>query len=511
MRSLAAPVGRPHCHDLLLPVSVVVEHRHPRTDVQVPLSGAGERLAALLNSKVVGQTSALETILPSIHLHRSGLAPEGRPVGTFLLLGPTGTGKTKTVEAIAEVLHGTARAVLRIDCGEFQSDHEIAKLIGAPPGYVGHFDSRPRLSVENLDGVRSDGCDLALVLFDEIEKAAPAMSPLLLSILDRAILTLGNGEVVDFSRALVFFTSNLGAREMMAEIRPGLGFDVPDTRTPAELRSRLEGIGRRAVEKHFEPEFVNRIDAVVTYRPLDPESLVAILEHHIHELRQHVHARLGRRSFEVEVAPAARYFMIDHGTSLEYGARELRRVIHRHLTQPLAAMVAGGQIPPGSTVTVDLDEDGKGLGFHVSASRAQRADPVRTTVLVVDENRDIRRWIERVLRERGCTVLTAGSEREAREAPIDVLDFAIIDAVLPDGDGLALGRALIEGRGRALIEGRPGLSVVITSGMDLDDEDQLICDAHDFHVLLKPFLSGELVAALEARGAKLSRVDERGG
>lgn len=448
----------------------------------------------------MGQPSALDTILPSIHLHRSGLAPEGRPVGTFLLLGPTGTGKTRTVEAIAEVLHGTPRAVLRIDCGEFQSDHEIAKLIGAPPGYVGHFDSEPRLSTANLDDVRSDECDLALVLFDEIEKAAPAMAPLLLSILDRASLVLGNGETVDFTRALIFFTTNLGARGMMEAIRPGMGFDVGESPSPAELRQRLEGIGTRAVEKHFPPEFLNRIDAIVTYRPLDSESLVAILDHHIHELQQHVHSRLGRRSFEIDVAPAARYFMLDRGTSLEYGARELRRIIHRHLTQPLAAMVANGGVTPGATVTVNLDDDGTGLDFLISAGAEgtlQRAP----RILVVEENEELLAWMTRVLSDRGCAVLTARSALEARAELETAFDFAVVDSMLPDGDGLALARALVEAR--------PERDVVIMTGMELDDEDALVCDAHDFHVLLKPFLSEELVAALAARGASIPRIKER--
>lgn len=448
----------------------------------------------------MGQPSALDTILPSIHLHRSGLAPEGRPVGTFLLLGPTGTGKTRTVEAIAEVLHGTPRAVLRIDCGEFQSDHEIAKLIGAPPGYVGHFDSEPRLSTANLDDVRSDECDLALVLFDEIEKAAPAMAPLLLSILDRASLVLGNGETVDFTRALIFFTTNLGARGMMEAIRPGMGFDVGESPSPAELRQRLEGIGTRAVEKHFPPEFLNRIDAIVTYRPLDSESLVAILDHHIHELQQHVHSRLGRRSFEIDVAPAARYFMLDRGTSLEYGARELRRIIHRHLTQPLAAMVANGGVTPGATVTVNLDDDGTGLDFLISAGAEgtlQRAP----RILVVEENEELLAWMTRVLSDRGCAVLTARSALEARAELETAFDFAVVDSMLPDGDGLALARALVEAR--------PERDVVIMTGMELDDEDALVCDAHDFHVLLKPFLSDELVAALAARGASIPRIKER--
>jgi ATP-dependent Clp protease ATP-binding subunit ClpA/CheY-like chemotaxis protein len=473
------------------------------TEASSPQSGAGERLAALLASKVVGQPTALQTILPGIHLHRSGLAPEDRPVGAFLLLGPTGTGKTRTVEAIAEVLHGSARSVLRIDCGEFQSDHEIAKLIGAPPGYVGHFESKPRLSAENLDKVRSEGSDLALILFDEIEKAAPAMAPLLLSILDRATLTLGNGEEVDFTRTLIFFTSNLGAREMMEEIRPHLGFDTGEARSPAELRARLEGISRRAAEKHFPPEFLNRIDAIVTYRPLDAASLVAILEHHILELQRHVHTRLGRRSFEIEVAPAARYFMIDRGTSLAYGARELRRVIHQHLTQPVAEMVANGRIEPHSVVTIDLDESGEGFHFTVTSSPDVEVAPATCTALVVDDSEELLRWIDRVVSDRGCTVLTARSAAEARtKAHEQAVDVAVVDSVLEDGEGVYLARELRTAN--------PELKTVIMSAVELDDEERVVCDTNGFVVLPKPFLSGELIAALEAQGVSVARVRAKG-
>jgi len=474
------------------------------TQTSSPSSGSprrgSERLDALLASKVVGQPTALEAIIPSIHLHRSGLAPEGRPVGVFLLLGPTGTGKTRTVEAIAEVLHRSPKAMLRIDCGEFQSDHEIAKLIGAPPGYVGHLDGKPRLSAQSLEEVKSDECDLSLVLFDEIEKATPAMAPLLLSILDRGILTLGDGETVDFGDSLVFMTSNLGAREMMEVMKGGVGFDTGVAANPAALRERLESIGLRAVRKYFPPEFVNRIDAIVTYRPLDPASVVAILEHHIHELQQHVHTRLGARSFEIEVAPAARYFMIDKGTSLQHGARELRRVIHKHLTQPLAVMVAEAEILPGATVTVELDESGERLSFRCEGGTEEVRAPLGHRVIVVDDSPDLLRWMERVLVDRGCTVELATSAAEARERlRDDRLDLAVIDYVLPDEDGLALARSLAE-----------GAKVVIMSGGELDEEDRLVCEANGFHVLVKPFLSEELIVALEAQGLHLPRAEQRG-
>src|SRR5580765_1623962 len=181
-------------------------------------------LATQLTQKVVGQPAVADIIIPYIQMFQAGLAPEGRPVGVFLLLGPTGTGKTKTVEALAEVLHGSEKNVLKIDCGEFQMEHEVAKLIGAPPGYLGHRETQPMLTQQKLNAVTSEKCNLSLVLFDEIEKAAPSMSRLLLGVLDKGILRLGDNSSVNFEKSLVFLTSNLGAREMMREINPEFGF-----------------------------------------------------------------------------------------------------------------------------------------------------------------------------------------------------------------------------------------------------------------------------------------------
>lgn len=308
-------------------------------------------LGALLSQKVVGQSAASKAIVPYVHMYQSGLAPEGRPAGVFLLLGPTGTGKTKTVEAIAELLHGSQKKIVKIDCGEFQMEHETAKLVGAPPGYLGHRETTPLLTQQQLTDATSEGCDLALVLFDEIEKAAHSVTKLLLGILDKGLLRLGDNTSVNFEKCLIFFTSNLGAREMMKEINPHIGFQSAN-KLNVDLTTRLEGIALGAVRKRFSPEFVNRIDAVVTYNPLDPEAMAAILEHDILALQEHVNLRLGERYFSIEVTPEAKEFLIRQGTSQEYGARELKRTIHRQLTQPLAAMVARGEIQPGAQVKV---------------------------------------------------------------------------------------------------------------------------------------------------------------
>src|SRR6195256_881477 len=214
-----------------------------------------EDLATQLSRKDVGQPAAGEIIIPYIQMFQAGLAPGGRPVGVFPLLGPTGTGKTKRLEALAEVIHGSEKNLLKVDCGEFQMEHEVAKLIGAPPGYLGHRETQPMLTQQKLNAVTSDRCGLSLVLFDEIEKAAPSLTRLLLGVLDKGVLRLGDNSTVNFEKSLVFLTSNLGAREMMKEISPDFGFQGGLNPERTDLTGKLQSIGLSAVRKRFSPEF----------------------------------------------------------------------------------------------------------------------------------------------------------------------------------------------------------------------------------------------------------------
>src|SRR5579864_4769775 len=215
-----------------------------------------EDLTRLLSQKVVGQPAATRVIVPYIQMFQAGLAPEGRPVGVFLLLGPTGTGKTKTIEALADVLHGSEKNLLKVDCGEFQMEHEVAKLIGAPPGYLGHRETQPILTQQKLNSVTSEKSPLSIVLFDEIEKAAASMTRLLLGVLDKAALRLGDNTTVNFERALIFLTSNLGAEAMRKEIAPDFGFEAM-VGGDNPHRKKLDAIGLGAVKRKFSPEFVN--------------------------------------------------------------------------------------------------------------------------------------------------------------------------------------------------------------------------------------------------------------
>src|SRR5258708_2299991 len=325
-------------------------------------AGPMEDLSAVLSQKVVGQPAATRVIVPYIQMFQAGLAPEGRPVGVFLLLGPTGTGKTKTIEALADVLHGSEKNVLKVDCGEFQMEHEVAELIGGPPGYLGHRETQPMLNQQKLNAATSEHSNLSIILFDEIERAASSLQRLLLGVLDKATLKLGDNTTVNFERSLIFMTSNLGAKSMMRELRPDFGFEKLIAREDRpDLNGKLQKIGMSAVRRRFSPEFVNRIDAVVTYQPLNQQALAAIVEHQLSDLQQHVNKRLGPRAFRIATTRAARQFLLRKGTSVEYGARELKRTVLRLITQPLAALVSGSRIEPGSRVMIDINADGESL------------------------------------------------------------------------------------------------------------------------------------------------------
>jgi ATP-dependent Clp protease ATP-binding subunit ClpA len=280
-------------------------------------------------------------------------------MGVVLLLGPTGTGKTRTVEALAEVLHGSNKNLLKIDCGEFQMEHEVAKLIGAPPGYLGHRETQPMLSQAKVNGVCSENSDVSLILFDEIEKAAPSMTRLLLGLLDKATLRLGDNTTVNFERCMIFLTSNLGAKSIQRASKPDFGFEAMVPPATGNEHAKLQNIGMAAVRRKFSPEFVNRIDSVITYKPLDRAACEEILDLILVGFARLIQARLGLRAFRLACTPAARSQILDLGVSVEFGARELKRTVQRNFIQPVAALVAQGQIPPGSTVLLDASKSGE--------------------------------------------------------------------------------------------------------------------------------------------------------
>jgi len=333
-----------------------------------------EKLHNDLRKRIVGQEEAVEQIVNIYQTFLAGMTSPGRPIGNFLFLGPTGTGKTRLVEATAESLVGDMRAVIKIDCAEFQHSHEIAKLIGSPPGYLGHRETHPLLSQEVLNQYHTDKIKISFVLFDEIEKASDALWNLLLGILDKATLTLGDNRRVDFSRAMIFMTSNLGAAEMGSILRPNLGFatsEVERKRACGEvdegLNDKISRAGVEAARRKFTPEFMNRIDKVVVFRPLGSEELHRILNIELNMLQQRIFNSATTTPFVFNVTAEAKEFLLREGTDMKYGARHLKRAIERSLVHPLSNLIASDQIRGGDLVRVDYDYDCPSLSFTKEA------------------------------------------------------------------------------------------------------------------------------------------------
>lgn len=329
-------------------------------------------LEAGLKQRIVGQDEAIAQIVNIYQMHLTGLAAPGRPIGSFLFLGPTGSGKTRIVEATAETLLGSPRAVIKIDCAEFQHSHEIAKLIGSPPGYLGHRETHPLLSQEVLNQYHTDRVRVSFVLFDEIEKASDSLWNLLLGILDKATLTLGDNRKVDFSRAMIFMTSNLGASEMSSLLEPRLGFGgrgsaVAKSPSDARTASRMARSGIEAARRKFTPEFMNRLDKIVTFHPLGEAELRRILDIELGLVQQRVFASAPEAAFVFTIAESAREFLLAEGTDARYGARHLKRSIERLLVQPLSNLIATAQIRPGDLIRVEWRPDSAELAFTCEA------------------------------------------------------------------------------------------------------------------------------------------------
>jgi ATP-dependent Clp protease ATP-binding subunit ClpA len=276
-------------------------------------------------------------------------------VVNLLFLGPTGSGKTRLVEATAEVLFGDARAVVKVDCAEFQHSHEIAKLIGSPPGYLGHRETPPLITQETLDQRHTEKLKLSLVLFDEIEKASDALWQLLLGILDKGTLTLGDNRRVDFSRSMIFLTSNLGSHEVMNLMNGGLGFASSRADEDEELDQKIYRTATEAARRKFSPEFMNRIDKVIVFRALTREHLEKILDIELGRVQQRIINATEGHQFVFRCTPEARDFLLREGTDMKFGARHLKRSIERHLVSPLSNLLATGQISLGDLITVDFD------------------------------------------------------------------------------------------------------------------------------------------------------------
>ena len=336
-----------------------------------------------LSRLIVGQERAVRRMSGLFQIYLAGMNNPSRPIGTMLFLGPTGSGKTRVVEAAAEVLFNDPHAVVKIDCAEFQHSHEIAKLIGSPPGYLGHRETSPMLTQENIDKAHTEENKLTFVLFDEIEKASDSLWQLLLGILDKATLTLGDNRRVDFSKTVVIMTSNLGAREMSEMISGGIGF-APKKQDKAkednEIDTKIYRTALEAAKRKFSPEFMNRIDKVVVFRSLKEHHLRQILDIELAAVQDRITESAGTK-FIFECSETAKEFLLNEGIDLKYGARHLKRAIERYLVYPLSNLVATEQLETGDLVLVDFDAEKAGLIFTKQSGKMIIAEP--------EEERDI--------------------------------------------------------------------------------------------------------------------------
>src|SRR5256714_7246964 len=316
-------------------------------------------LKTALRRKIVGQDQAVEKVVEIYQMFLAGLNAPGRPVGNLLFLGPTGSGKTRGVEAMAEAMFGDPRAVVKIDCAEFQHSHEIAKLIGSPPGYLGHRETHPLLTQEALNQFHTEKMKLTLLLFDEIEKASDALWQLLLGILDKATLTLGDNRRVDLSQCMIFMTSNLGAGEMNDLISGGFGFSQRPVQLDNKVDDKMTRTAVEAARRKFSPEFMNRIDKTVVFRMLRAEHLEQILEIELGMVQQRILQATGNSQFVFNCTPAVKKFLLKEGTDEKYGARHLKRSIEKNVVFPLANLVATGQVKLGDLIRIDRTAEGR--------------------------------------------------------------------------------------------------------------------------------------------------------
>src|SRR5271168_4173016 len=314
---------------------------------------------ASLRRKIVGQDPAVQKVVEIYQMFLAGLNPPGRPVGNLLFLGPTGSGKTRVVEAMADALFGDTRACIKIDCAEFQHSHEIAKLIGSPPGYLGHRETHPLLTQEALNQWHTEKLKLSILLFDEIEKASDSLWQLLLGILDKATLTLGDNRRVDLSQCIIILTSNLGASEMTNLVDGGFGFAPKAVEVNESFDDKIQRTAVDAARRKFTPEFMNRIDKTVVFKTLRDEHLSQILDIELGMVQQRVLMAAGTNQFVFSCMPAVKEYLLKEGTDPRYGARHLKRAIERNLVFPLANLVATGQVKLGDFVRVDMASENR--------------------------------------------------------------------------------------------------------------------------------------------------------
>ena len=322
--------------------------------VSTMLEGEVKKLVNMeerLRQRVVGQDAALERVANAIRRSRAGLSDPKRPIGSFIFLGPTGVGKTELARALAEFLFDDEHALLRIDMSEYMEKHSVARLIGAPPGYVG-YEEGGQLSEQ----VRRR--PYAVVLFDEIEKAHPDVFNVLLQIMDDGRLTDGKGRVVDFKNTIIIMTSNIGSQFLQAE----------SLKTDADFDEAAQQV-QNLLHTHFKPEFLNRVDDIIVFRPLGKEQLVKIIELRLEDVRR----LLADRKISIELTDSAKDLLFTQGYDPNFGARPLKRSIQKLIQDPLALKILDGEVLHGDHIVVDADKKAGKMMFTVSQRVSQKA------------------------------------------------------------------------------------------------------------------------------------------
>lgn len=318
---------------------------------------AALRLTESLQSSLVGQDEAIQEVSRFYQIYTAGLNDPDRPVANLLLMGSTGSGKTFLCEEVARILLGNASFLLRIDCAEFEHDHEVAKLIGAPPGYLGHRDTKARLDPELLKAAR-DPTGLSVILFDEVEKAADSLWQLLLGVLSKGILTLGDNRVVDMRRSLIFLTSNLGAKEIERLAIGGIGFQKEGVQT-----NSIREAARAATRKRFSPEFMNRLDRVIVFNTLNSIHFSRILELELAKVRHRIAERSGIK-FTIRLTNSAKQFLLSQGLEPAFGARSIKRAVEKLLVCPVSNLLTTSQIGEGDIIRICYQDPDTSLTFE---------------------------------------------------------------------------------------------------------------------------------------------------
>jgi ATP-dependent Clp protease ATP-binding subunit ClpB len=318
------------------------------------LEGEMQKLLHLeeeLHKRVIGQDEAVQAVAEAVMRARSGLKDPNRPIGSFIFLGPTGVGKTELARALAEFLFDDEKAMIRIDMSEYQEKHAVARLIGAPPGYVGYEEGG-----QLTESVRRR--PYCVVLFDEIEKAHADVFNVLLQILDDGRLTDGQGRTVDFKNTIVIMTSNIGSHRIL---------EYSGTTFAGDGFERMKDAVIEELRRHFRPEFLNRVDETIVFHALSEEHLKQIVEIQLNGLRK----RLAERHIEIELTDRARGHLVSQGYDPTYGARPLKRAIQREIETPMARKILGGEVRDGYHVFVDLDPSGN-LKFESKIASRER-------------------------------------------------------------------------------------------------------------------------------------------